>query len=148
MIHIFRFEKAVKEDITHYLVTSALKLSAYGKVGFSLLLNIFLLLSSSCGGAAQLEGIQFQVGYCFCFVQLMLLTLLKGVGSEVMHIKDVELLLDELLNRRHQFHLGNDQFCTKLSKTEINTMCLLLEVITLYSICKFRFVPDFVLHRF
>lgn len=33
LIHIFRFEKSVKEDIMHFLVASALKLSAYGKVG-------------------------------------------------------------------------------------------------------------------
>ncbi|KAL8149006.1 hypothetical protein AgCh_006137 [Apium graveolens] len=40
---------------------------------------------------------------------LMLLSLLKGVGSEFMLVEEVELLLNELLNRRHQFHLGNDQ---------------------------------------
>ncbi|KAL8091847.1 hypothetical protein AgCh_034199 [Apium graveolens] len=86
-----RFEKSMKEDIMHFLVASALKLSAYGK--------------------------------------LMLLSLLKGVGSEVMLVEEVELLLNELLNRRHQFHLGNDQLCMKLSKIEVDTMCLLLEVI-------------------
>lgn len=88
-----RFEKSVKEDIMHFLVASALKLSAYGK--------------------------------------LMLLSLIKGVGSGVMLVKEVELLLNELLNRRHQFHLGNDQFCTKLSKIEVDTVCLLLEFCTM-----------------
>lgn len=88
-----RFEKSVKEDIMHFLVASALKLSAYGK--------------------------------------LMLLSLLKGVGSGVMLVKEVKLLLNELLNRRHQFHLGNDQFCKKLSKIEVDTMCLLLEFCTM-----------------
>ncbi|KAL8145504.1 hypothetical protein AgCh_003602 [Apium graveolens] len=86
-----RFEKSVKEDMMHFLVASALKLSAYGK--------------------------------------LMLLSLLKGVGSEVMLVEEVELLLNELLNRRHQFHLGNDQLCMKISKIEVDTMCLFLEVI-------------------
>ncbi|KAL8089095.1 hypothetical protein AgCh_038750 [Apium graveolens] len=46
-----RFEKSVKEDIMHFLVASALKLSAYGK--------------------------------------LMVLSLLKGVGSEVMLVEEV-----------------------------------------------------------
>lgn len=46
-----------------------------------------------------------------------------------MLVKDVELLLNELLKHRYQFHLGNDQSCTKLSKIEVDTMCLLLEVI-------------------
>lgn len=59
----------------------------------------------------------------------MLLSLLKGVGSGVMLVKEVKLLLNELLNRRYQFHLGNDQFCMKLSKIEVDTLCLLLEVI-------------------
>ncbi|KAL8145508.1 hypothetical protein AgCh_003606 [Apium graveolens] len=61
--------------------------------------------------------------------QLMLLSLLKGLGSEVMLVEEVELFLNELLNRRHQFHLGNDQLCMKLPKIEVDTMCLLLEVI-------------------
>ncbi|KAL8146789.1 hypothetical protein AgCh_004507 [Apium graveolens] len=65
----------------------------------------------------------------YVYGKLMFLSLLKGVGSEVMLVEEVELLLNELLNRRHQFHLGNDQLYMKLSKIEVDTMCLLLEVI-------------------
>lgn len=58
----------------------------------------------------------------------MILSMLKGVGSGVMLVKDVELLLNELLKRRHQYHLGNDKSCMKLSKIEVEILCLLLEV--------------------
>ncbi|XP_074327100.1 uncharacterized protein LOC141665041 isoform X2 [Apium graveolens] len=67
--------------------------------------------------------------WTFITQELMLLSLLKGVGSEVMLVEEVELLLNELLNHHHQFYLGNDQLCMKLSKIEVNTMCLLQEVI-------------------
>ncbi|XP_074344039.1 uncharacterized protein LOC141683235 [Apium graveolens] len=67
--------------------------------------------------------------WTFITQELMLLSLLKGVGSEVMLVEEVELLLNELLNHHHQFHLGNDQLCMKLSKIEVDTMCLLPEVI-------------------
>jgi U3 small nucleolar RNA-associated protein 10 len=61
---------------------------------------------------------------------LRILSLLKGVGSGVMIVKDVELLLHELLNRRSLYHLGNDQSHLKLSDTEIEILSLLLECCT------------------
>lgn len=88
-----RFDKSVKDGILDFLLGSALKLSAYGK--------------------------------------LMILSMLKGVGSGVMLVKDVELLLNDLLKRRHQYHLGNDKSCMKLSKIEVEILCLLLECCTM-----------------
>lgn len=62
------------------------------------------------------------------FWQLMILSLLKGVGSGVMIVKDVELLLHALLKRRNQYHLGTDKSCQKLSDIEVEILSLLLEV--------------------
>ncbi|CAK9135113.1 unnamed protein product [Ilex paraguariensis] len=63
--------------------------------------------------------------------KLMILSLLKGVGSKVMCIKGIESLLYELLMRRHQYHLGYDKSCHKLSKVEVEILCLLLECCTM-----------------
>ena len=45
-----------------------------------------------------------------------------------MHIKDVELFLSELLRRRSQYHFGLNEPYQKLSKIEVEILCLLLEV--------------------
>ncbi|XP_010275398.1 PREDICTED: uncharacterized protein At3g06530 isoform X2 [Nelumbo nucifera] len=85
-----RFDKPTKVFISHFILTSALKLSAYGK--------------------------------------LMVLSLLKGMGTAIMDVEGVKLLLSELLKRRSQYHLGVDKSCLELSKIEIEILCLLLEV--------------------
>ncbi|KAK3026432.1 hypothetical protein RJ639_041444 [Escallonia herrerae] len=59
--------------------------------------------------------------------KLRILSLLRGLGSGVMLVRDVELLLSELLNRRDQYHLGHDKSCTKLATIEVEILCLLLE---------------------
>ncbi|KAL6980906.1 hypothetical protein U1Q18_022542 [Sarracenia purpurea var. burkii] len=64
------------------------------------------------------------------YAKLVILSLLKGIGSGIMHVKDVESLLFELLERRHQYHVGNEKSCHRLSKTEIGILCLLLESCT------------------
>ncbi|KAK3033239.1 hypothetical protein RJ639_033119 [Escallonia herrerae] len=84
-----RFDRSTKDDIMTFILGSALKFSAYGK--------------------------------------LRILSLLRGLGSGVMLVRDVELLLSELLNRRDQYHLGHDKSCTKLSTIEVEILCLLLE---------------------
>ncbi|KAL6311451.1 hypothetical protein AAG906_005381 [Vitis piasezkii] len=61
------------------------------------------------------------------YAKLRILSLLKGVGGEVMHIKDVELFLSELLRRRSQYHFGLNEPYQKLSKIEVEILCLLLE---------------------
>lgn len=58
----------------------------------------------------------------------MILSLLKGVGSAIMHVKDVESLLSSLLERRRQYYFELDKSCQKLSKIEIEILNLLLEV--------------------
>ncbi|KAK2994684.1 hypothetical protein RJ640_026163 [Escallonia rubra] len=88
-----RFDRSTKEDIMTFILGSALKFSAYGK--------------------------------------LRILSLLRGLGSGVMLVRDVELLLSELLNRRDQYHLGHDKSCTKLSTVEVEILCLLLECCTM-----------------
>lgn len=63
-----------------------------------------------------------------CHMQLMILSLLKGMGSAVMHIKDVKSFLSLLLERRSQYYFEPDKSCQKLLKNEIEILCLLLEV--------------------
>lgn len=58
----------------------------------------------------------------------MILSLLKGVGIAIMHVKDVESLLSSLLERRRQYYFELDKSCQKLSKIEIEILNLLLEV--------------------
>lgn len=53
-----------------------------------------------------------------CFWQLMILSLLKGVGNTVLRVTETESLLCELLERR----------CQNLAKIEVEILCLLLEV--------------------
>ncbi|KAG7972395.1 hypothetical protein I3843_07G181800 [Carya illinoinensis] len=59
--------------------------------------------------------------------KLMILSLLKGMGSAVMHIKDVKSFLSLLLERRSQYYFEPDKSCQKLLKNEIEILCLLLE---------------------
>ncbi|KAJ4955279.1 hypothetical protein NE237_012062 [Protea cynaroides] len=60
--------------------------------------------------------------------KLMVLSLLKGVGTGMMNIECINLLLAELLERRSQYHFGVDKSSKKLSEIEVETLCLLLEV--------------------
>ena len=58
----------------------------------------------------------------------MILSLLKGIGSTIMVYKDVYSVLSLLLERRSRFYSDLDKSCQKLSKSEIEMICLLLEV--------------------
>nr|XP_010919682.1 uncharacterized protein At3g06530 [Elaeis guineensis] len=60
--------------------------------------------------------------------KLVVLSLLKGLGNIILHVGGVKSLLFELLERRNKYHFGLDKVQQKLSKTEIETLCLLLEV--------------------
>lgn len=60
--------------------------------------------------------------------QLRILSLLKGVGGQVMHVKDMESFLSELLRRCSQHHFELHEPYQKLSKIEVEILCLLLEV--------------------
>lgn len=59
----------------------------------------------------------------------MVFSLLKGMGNIIVHVGGVKSLLLDLLERRNKYHFGLDKVQQKLSKTEIETLCLLLEVI-------------------
>ncbi|KAL5745887.1 hypothetical protein ACOSP7_027033 [Xanthoceras sorbifolium] len=61
------------------------------------------------------------------FGKLMILTLLKGLGNAILQLKDVRSFLSLLLERRSQYYFEPSQSSSKLSKTEIRILCLLLE---------------------
>ena len=61
-------------------------------------------------------------------LQLMILSLLKGIGSAIMHYKAVKSFLCSLLERRSKYYFELDKSYQKLSNTEIEILCLLLEV--------------------
>lgn len=61
---------------------------------------------------------------------LKVLSLLKGLGSQVMLVKEVNSVLTELLERRNFIHTGYDTSRQALSKIEVKILCLLLECCT------------------
>ncbi|RAL52010.1 hypothetical protein DM860_016508 [Cuscuta australis] len=64
------------------------------------------------------------------YAKLRILSLLKGLGSVLMHIAGVKSHLCELLKRRCEYHLGYDKSYPKLSKEEVSILCLLLDICT------------------
>lgn len=62
------------------------------------------------------------------FAKMMIISLLKGMGSALLHVKEAESLLSQLLKRRRQYYFEVDRSSQKLSKTEVKILCLLLEV--------------------
>ncbi|KAG8390231.1 hypothetical protein BUALT_Bualt01G0062300 [Buddleja alternifolia] len=78
------------------------------------------------------DTLKFMLGHALGLsaqAKLKLLSLVKGVGSKLMSIPEVRSLLNDLLERRHRYYLG-DELCCELSKSEVDTMCLLLESCT------------------
>ncbi|KAH9678614.1 hypothetical protein KPL71_025786 [Citrus sinensis] len=84
-----RFDQQTKDKTIAFILGSALKLSAFGK--------------------------------------LMILSLLKGLGSAILHVKDVRSFLSLLLERRSQHYIELHSSSPKLSGNEIRILCLLLE---------------------
>ncbi|KAJ6933914.1 hypothetical protein NC651_009094 [Populus alba x Populus x berolinensis] len=62
------------------------------------------------------------------FAKMMIISLLKGMGSTLLHVKEAESLLSQLLKRRRQYYFEVERSSQKLSKTEVKILCLLLEV--------------------
>ncbi|KAL3837868.1 hypothetical protein ACJIZ3_022459 [Penstemon smallii] len=62
--------------------------------------------------------------------KLRILSLVRGLGSKLMSVSEVKSLLNDLLERRHQYYLVNGKLCHKLSQTEVDMLCLLLESCT------------------
>ncbi|CAA6663312.1 unnamed protein product [Spirodela intermedia] len=61
--------------------------------------------------------------------KIRVLALFKRLGNSMLKVKEVKVLLDELLNKRKQYYFGRDpRSCDKLSETEIQILCLLLEI--------------------
>lgn len=65
------------------------------------------------------------------FAKLKVLSLLKGLGSKVTEITGVKSLLHDLLERRYQYHVLHNKLSQKLSKTDVDILCLLLEICTM-----------------
>ncbi|KAL6526925.1 hypothetical protein OROGR_016015 [Orobanche gracilis] len=62
--------------------------------------------------------------------KLKVLSLVRGVGSKLMSIPGVRLLLFDLLEGRREYYLGVGKLCHKLSHSEVDILCLLLESCT------------------
>ncbi|KAG5557187.1 hypothetical protein RHGRI_007456 [Rhododendron griersonianum] len=61
------------------------------------------------------------------YAKRVILSKLKGLGRGVTRVEDVELLLSELLERCRRYHFGKEKSFKKLSKVEVETLCLPLE---------------------
>ncbi|XP_020540628.2 uncharacterized protein At3g06530 isoform X2 [Jatropha curcas] len=102
------------------------------------------LLGSSCGSLLVPQNIEqrfdqptkekilaFIMGYALqlsAFAKLRVISLLKGLGTTIMCVEEVETFLSQLLRRRRQFYLEADKSFQKLSRTEVKLLCLLLEI--------------------
>lgn len=64
----------------------------------------------------------------------MILSLLKGIGNVIMHVKEVVSLLSILMERRRKYYNDLNKSFQKLSNIEIQIMCLLLEVRLFYCV--------------
>ncbi|XP_078163817.1 ARM repeat superfamily protein isoform X2 [Carex rostrata] len=60
--------------------------------------------------------------------KLMLLKLLKGIGSAIFEVEGAKRFLQSLMERWIKYHLGLDNQQEKLTSCEIDILCLLLEV--------------------
>ncbi|XP_021285623.1 uncharacterized protein At3g06530 isoform X2 [Herrania umbratica] len=65
--------------------------------------------------------------------KLKVLSLLKGLGNTILHVKEVESLLSLLLRKHSQYHLDLEKSSPKLSEIEIRILCLLLEICVMLS---------------
>lgn len=61
-------------------------------------------------------------------LQLTVLSLLKGLGGSILHVKDIQSYFSLLLERRSKYCSELDTSSQKLSKAEIKILSLLLEV--------------------
>ncbi|KAL3521384.1 hypothetical protein ACH5RR_019533 [Cinchona calisaya] len=65
------------------------------------------------------------------YAKLKILSLLKGLGIKVTEVTGVKSLMYDLLERRHQYHILHNKSSQKLSKTDVEILCLLLEICTM-----------------
>ncbi|KAL8153527.1 hypothetical protein V2J09_011287 [Rumex salicifolius] len=61
------------------------------------------------------------------YAKLKVLLIFKDAGASMMSVKDVQCLLSELLQRLQSSHFGSNTLCQKLSNTDVDILCLLLE---------------------
>lgn len=69
---------------------------------------------------------------CVPFLQLMILSLFKGMGASLLSVGTVKSLLLELMEKYSQHDSGSHSLQKKFSKNEIKLLCLLLEVSSLF----------------
>ncbi|GAB4854073.1 hypothetical protein Ancab_022655 [Ancistrocladus abbreviatus] len=79
------------------------------------------------------------------YAKLRILSLIKNVGGAIFHVKDIEMLLSELLQRRHGFHFGFDRSCQGLSNIDVDILCLLLEICCMVPSADMRDVEGYIL---
>ncbi|URD79238.1 U3 small nucleolar RNA-associated protein 10 [Musa troglodytarum] len=65
---------------------------------------------------------------CSLYGKLKILSLLSGMGTLLLNVEGVKSLLIELVERRNQCNGELDKMHQKLSKNEIQVLCLLLEI--------------------
>jgi hypothetical protein len=58
----------------------------------------------------------------------MLLRLLKGIGTAIYEVEGVKWFLQSLMEQWIKYHLGYDNQREKLTSSEVDSLCLLLEV--------------------
>lgn len=92
-----------------------------------------LLLHPATGkrfnSSAKKEILDFILGQALkvsAQAKLKILRLLKGLGGKLMYVDGVKLFLNDLLENHHQF-IQNDSLYNKLSKYEVEILCILLE---------------------
>ncbi|KAI4384708.1 hypothetical protein MLD38_002826 [Melastoma candidum] len=68
--------------------------------------------------------------------KLSVLSLLKGVGGSLANIKEVGLLLSELMKRRRAYYFELHKSCQQLSIIEVHILSLLLEICLIEGSCK------------
>ncbi|XAR66099.1 hypothetical protein NMG60_11012179 [Bertholletia excelsa] len=61
------------------------------------------------------------------YPKLVILSLVKGLGSAIMQVEGIDSLLSGLLKRCCQYQTGQENLSHKLSKAEVELTCLLLE---------------------
>ncbi|XP_057776784.1 uncharacterized protein At3g06530 isoform X2 [Salvia miltiorrhiza] len=64
------------------------------------------------------------------YAKLKILSLVKGAGSKLLSVSGARSLLNDLLENRCLYYLGDAKSCNKLSQSEVDILCLLLECCT------------------
>ncbi|CAI9091980.1 OLC1v1027104C1 [Oldenlandia corymbosa var. corymbosa] len=110
-----RFDESTKDKILAYLLSSVQRLSAYAKVTqLSFLFNLRMVDRKS--------------DVFLLLWQLKVFSMLKDLGNKVTRDPVVKSLMENLLERRYQYHIKQNELSQKLSQVDNDILCLLLEM--------------------